>query len=201
MQWLLKILWILLKKSNYKFPIKNNCLSQVLKEQKTYDNIVIMIDEIDNLFMKNSSNLQEIIEIFKVSNDPECRFVLVGVSNSMELIYKIGKKYNKNLEDTKNVVFTSYSFDEMIKIIQERIDNFMIQNGLSSRIDSKEILEENALRLCATRIYNLKGGDIRCILEVLMKSFLRQCEKIKNLKTFENVAISLSDLLKVIYFS
>jgi len=182
------------KEKNCKEKMK---LIDVLKEQNKYDNIIVMIDEFDSLFKKFSNNLEEILTIFKIANDESCKLILIGVSNSMELIYKIGKKHNKNLEGIENIVFKSYDFTQMIKIIQERIDNFMSVYGFSDKVDTKEILEENALRLCANRIYNLKGGDIRCILEVLMKSFSKQFEKIKNSNFNEKIAISLSDLLDV----
>lgn len=173
-------------------------LSEILKSQKEYENIILMIDEIDSLCTKYSSTQQDIFEIFKIANNPECKLILIGVSNSMELIYKIGKKCYANLEGMQNIVFKSYNFIQMMKIIQERIDDF-ISIQCNSQIDTKDILEENALKLCANRIYNLKGGDIRCILEVLMKSFSSQSEKINNSKSQcpEGFAISLSDLLNV----
>ena len=175
-------------------------LIDVLKEQKKYDHIILMIDEFDSLFTKFSNNLEEILTLFKIANDESCKLILIGVSNSMELIYKIGKKHNANLEGIENIVFKSYNFIQMIKIIQERIDNFMFVYGFSDKVDTKEILEENALKLCANRIYNLKGGDIRCILEVLMKSFSKQFEKFKNSTFTEQKAVSLSDLLDVNFF-
>ncbi len=88
----------------------------------------------------------------------------------------------------------------MMKIVEERIENFMLSNNLTKRIEIKQILEPNALRLCANRIFNLKGGDIRCILEVLMKALQKKYENYTNSQTKEIQAITLSDLLNVSYY-
>ena len=88
----------------------------------------------------------------------------------------------------------------MMKIVEERIENFMVSNDLTKKIDPKQILEANALRLCANRIFNLKGGDIRCILEVLMKALQKKYENCTNSQTKEIQAITLSDLLDVNLF-
>jgi len=173
-------------------------LNEILKKQKTYAQIVLMIDEIDSFFGKSLQSNQDILEIFQVANDLENKICVIGISNSMELLYKIGKKHNANLEDIKNVVFKSYSFPQIMKIIEERIEDFMGKHDLLSKIDTRQILEENALKLCTLRIFNLKGGDIRCVLEVLMKTMSKQYEKFTNDKKNEIKAITLSDLLNVI---
>lgn len=183
-----------------KSPKSKENLSETLRGQKKFKNIVLMIDEIDSLFGKSASGDQELLEIFQISNDLNSKLCLIGISNSMELLYKIGKKNNTNLEDIRNVVFKSYTFAQMMKIVEERIENFMLSNNLTKRIEIKQILEANALRLCANRIFNLKGGDIRCILEVLMKALQKKYENYTNSQTKEIQAITLSDLLNVSYY-
>lgn len=169
-------------------------LYNVLKEQKKYEQIILMIDEFDSIF--NNSN-QEILDIFKYSAEPECRLILIGISNSMELVYNLGKKFNVNLSAVKNLVFKSYSFSEMIEIIQKRVIDFVQEKCINLDISDKDIIEPNALKLCANRIYNLKGGDIRCMLDVLLKVFSHQYEKIENGGNESSFVIGLNDLLKV----
>lgn len=173
----------------------NKNLSEVLQNQNKYDFIILMIDEFDSLFQ----NQEQILDLLKYANEPQYKLILVGVSNSMELVYKLSKKFKLNLEKVKNLVFKSYDFKQMIEIIQSRVNDFLQKNKLDVQFTLKHILQENALRLCATRIFNLKGGDIRCILDVLLKAFSKKHEKIKLLDNLENYSISLDDLLSVIF--
>lgn len=168
-------------------------LQDVLENQTKYDYIILMIDEFDSLFQTQ----EKILDLFKYANDPKYKLILVGVSNSMELVFKLGKKFKLNLENVQNLVFKSYDFKQMIEIIQSRVNDFLQKNQLDVKLTLQHILQENALRLCANRIYNLKGGDIRCILDVLLKAFSKQHEKIKMSDNLENYSISLADLLLV----
>jgi len=71
-----------------------------------FKNRVLFIDEFDNLF---SGSSMEIFTLFNIVKDPSTNCSLIGVSNSMEMIFELSKKHKIILPETKNLVFEPYS--------------------------------------------------------------------------------------------
>lgn len=157
-------------------------------------NIIIMIDEIDSLFLKPVANQDRILELFKLANLKNSKMMILGVSNSMELIFKIAGKYKVNLQSIKNVVFSSYTEEQLSNIIIERTNEFLKENKV--RLLPEQIFEKNVIRLLCTKVYNVKGGDMRCIFDVLKKTFGKKLEN--ETLTNEIKPISLKELMEVI---
>lgn len=168
------------------FDFLKNCF------QTNKENIVLMIDEIDSLFF-NSSN-DKILDVFRLSNVKNSKLMIIGVSNSMELLYKIGDKYKTNLHNIKNIVFPSYSAEQLMEMISARINEFANKFGF---LDIKEnIFERNAVRLLASKIYNIKGGDMRSVFDIISKTLMKKSIKNRN---SEFDPISIKDLMEVIF--
>lgn len=105
----------------------------------------------------------------------------------MESIVKMSKKL-KMSDNYKHIVFQPYNFNQIYEILKERTNNI---DDTSSQI----LFQEQSILFCAKKLYNLKGGDIRACLEVLLKaanqsldvqSKLMETESSLNLSTNSN---------------
>jgi len=123
----------------------------------------MFIDEIDNLFNRTSV-AAEMLELLKIPKYPNSNLILIGASNTIDLIVKLNKEY-KVSNEIRNVVFQPYTYDEIFSILKDRIYN---TEGLQ---DKGKSFEEMAIRFCAKKIYSLKGGDIRYVLEIVKKVY------------------------------
>lgn len=59
-------------------------------------NVIIFFDEIDNLFNNGTPSI-DMFELFNFANLPQSRLVLLGVSNTMELIFNLSNKHKIDL--------------------------------------------------------------------------------------------------------
>lgn len=130
---------------------------------------VVFVDEIDNLFNRHSV-AGEMLELLKLPKYQGSNFMLIGASNTIDLIVNLNQEYKISAE-IKNVVFQPYSNDEIFSILKNRLYN---TQGLE---DKGKAFDETAVRFCAKKIYSLKGGDIRYVFEVIKKVYH---EKIQN---------------------
>lgn len=152
---------------------------------------VIFIDEIDNLFSRPGS-AGEMLELLKVPKYPNSNIVLIGASNTIDLIVKLNQEYKISAE-IKNIVFQPYTYDEIFAILKDRIYN---TEGLEEKGSA---FEEMAVRFCAKKIYSLKGGDIRYVFEVIRQVYSQAShqEKVVNEDGTVDNKITLNDMLKV----
>lgn len=130
---------------------------------------VVFVDEIDNLFNRHSV-AGEMLELLKLPKYQNSNFILIGASNTIDLILNLNQEYKISAE-IKNVVFQPYSNDEIFSILKNRLYK---TEGLE---DEGKTFDETAVRFCAKKIYSLKGGDIRYVFEVIKKVYH---EKIQN---------------------
>lgn len=90
----------------------------------------------------------------------------------MEMLFDLSKKHKLVLPtEVRNLVFEPYSQKEIYSIINIRLSEMRIKLGLE---ENCTMIDDRALRLCAGRMYNLKGGDIRCLFDVCKKALEQQ---------------------------
>jgi len=153
---------------------------------------VIFIDEIDNLFTRPGS-AGDMLELLKIPKYPNSNIILIGASNTIDLIVKFNQEYKISAE-IKNIVFEPYTYDEIFSILKDRIYN---THGLE---DEGKAFEEMAVRFCAKKIYSLKGGDIRYVFEVVRKVYSQASHQepvVSEDGTVVDSKITLNDMLKV----
>lgn len=76
------------------------------------------------------------------------KLILAGISNTMDLVYKLSQKYKHDLRHIKNVIFKPYDEDKILNIVYQRLGEEII-------------FDNNALTYAVKKILNLRGGDIR----------------------------------------
>jgi len=130
----------------------------------------MFIDEIDNLFNRPSV-AGEMLELLKMPKYPNSNLILMGASNTIDLIVQLNQEY-KVSNEIKNIVFQPYTYDEIFSILKDRIYK---TQGLE---DKGKVFEEMAIRFCAKKIYALKGGDIRYVLEVVKKVYIQASQSL-----------------------
>jgi Cdc6-like AAA superfamily ATPase len=112
--------------------------------------------------------------------------ILIGASNTIDLIEQLNQQY-KISSSIKNIVFEPYTYDEIFSILKERVYN---TSGFEKQ---GQIFDEFGLKFCAKKIYSLKGGDIRCVLDIVKKVYVDKSEA--SLSNADKIA--LDDMLKV----
>ena len=89
----------------------------------------------------------------------------------------------------KNIVFHPYNFDEILNIIKGRIHDERFASNSA-------LFDEFGLKYCAKKILSLKGGDIRCALDIVKKVYV---EKVGGKETsVSEKKINMEDMVKVI---
>ncbi|KAL4443087.1 hypothetical protein ABPG74_002154 [Tetrahymena malaccensis] len=164
----------------FKSKMQNSCQDLVtkIKESKRSSHLTIFIDEFDNLFHGSS---QDIFILFNIACLEKANISILGVSNSMEMVFDLSKKYQIILPDIKNLVFEPYSQKEIYQIIQSRLKE------MSEKLNiTQDIIDDKALRLCSGKMYNLKGGDIRCLFDVCKKALEESKKEVKNENNKDN---------------
>ena len=106
----------------------------------------------------------------------------------------LSSKYNLTLPTFKNIVFSPYKIEEIKKIITDRIEE--VGKSLEYHIQFDEI----ALKYAATKLSNVKGGDVRFVLEqvklIMAKALDESLEKDNCHVKFEHACQVLTKLNK-----
>lgn len=121
---------------------------------------------------------------------------MIGTSNSMEIMQTLSSKYKLSLPALKNIVFSPYTIQQIKNIILDR--NKQVKNVFNFTINFDEI----ALRYATTKLSNIKGGDLRFVLEQIKTIVSRAMDDSKSAKEctvkFEHCSTVLTKLNKTI---
>lgn len=58
---------------------------------------ILYIDEFDQLFKKSVHQTQISFRIMELADYPKSNLVLIGISNTLDLVYKLSQKYKHDL--------------------------------------------------------------------------------------------------------
>lgn len=64
----------------------------------------------------------------------------------------------------KHLVFEQYNWKQLFDIVKQRLDQ--IQTDVKDLNIFENLLPMKGLELCTRKLYNLKGGDIRHVLDL-----------------------------------
>ena len=143
-------------------PATGLAISEVFKRLlKTINqgklNIVFVIDEIDYLAYLVSKTGKDILYQLTRANGrlTEGSLTLVGISNDLTFKERLDPRVISSLGE-EEIVFTSYSVEQIRKILENRIQKAFIKNAV----------EEPALNLCAA-MAGREHGDARRALDLM----------------------------------
>lgn len=133
-------------------------------------------------------NATEALDLFKLPKYPGSSLILIGASNTIDLIVKLNEQY-KISSDIKNIVFQPYTYDEIFSILKDRVYS---TEGYEKH---GQIFDEFGLNYCARKIYQIKGGDIRCVLDIVKKAYVEKANS-SSMET-KSEKIEFDDMVKV----
>ena len=143
-------------------PTTGLAISEVFKRLlKTINqgklNIVFVIDEIDYLAYLVSKTGKDILYQLTRANGrlTEGSLTLVGISNDLTFKERLDPRVISSLGE-EEIVFTSYSVEQIRKILENRIQKAFI----------KDAVEEPALNLCAAMV-GREHGDARRAIDLI----------------------------------
>ncbi|KAG2480411.1 MAG: ORC1-type DNA replication protein [Nitrosopumilales archaeon] len=143
-------------------PTTGLAISEVFKRLlKTINqgklNIVFVIDEIDYLAYLVSKTGKDILYQLTRANGrlTEGSLTLVGISNDLTFKERLDPRVISSLGE-EEIVFTSYSVEQIRKILENRIQKAFI----------KDAVEEPALNLCAAMV-GREHGDARRAIDLM----------------------------------
>lgn len=129
----------------------NQKFIEALKKSKK--NIVICLDEVDQLIMKDSGSLYDLL---RVNQYVDNGITLVMISNNPHIFSKLESRVLSSL-NKDDIEFKSYKIDEMKNILTER-----------AKLAFKSF--DNVAILLAANHAVQKGGDVRVGLQCLQKA-------------------------------
>ena len=152
---------LFIKKSNTKsiiksldnfFMYRNNYDSSIYLKNPNNCHIILILDEVDLLIDKSQFLLYN---IFNWTTYPNSRFIVISISNTLDLPNKLLPKVKSRMGNNK-LLFNPYTKDELYKII--------INQGINIKN-----YDEDALKLSSVKVAAV-NGDLRRIIKILNKS-------------------------------
>ena len=122
----------------------------------------------DSLIKSFGNEFFEFIDLTKNTQKP---FIIIGITNMTELILTLNEKSRSYLRDTKHLIFRPYRYDEIEIIVKEKIDS------ICSHFSIEELFNPTAFKFALAKVFNIKGGDIRAVFDMLQKIVKRKLKK------------------------
>ncbi|CCH60810.1 hypothetical protein TBLA_0D03100 [Henningerozyma blattae CBS 6284] len=131
---------------------------------------IIFLDELDNLTNMNQASkgsnshafsTKILFELFLLAKQPSINFILLGVSNSLDMTDRFLTRLNLKTDLLpKTINFYPYNAEQLFEIIMNRL----------SIVDAKEsIFNPMAIRFAAKKISS-NSGDLRKLFDILRNS-------------------------------
>ncbi|GBN49465.1 Cell division control protein 6 [Araneus ventricosus] len=120
--------------------------------------IVLVLDEIEQLDCKGQ---QVLYNLFEWPHIPQSMFILVTISNAMDLTDRILPRLHTFKYQPKLMNFSPYTKDQIVSILEDRLSEVQA-NGVP-------VIKPIAIQLCARKIA-ADSGDIRKALNVCMRA-------------------------------
>jgi Cdc6-like AAA superfamily ATPase len=120
---------------------------------------VVYIEEVELLFKNEPNHLTE--DFMKLFQKKGLRLILIGISNTIDILLKSSSKFCFKMHDVENIIFSPYNASHISEIIKEKLEKVHIETGL--KVD----FEDRLLKFSSQRLETLKKGDFRVCLEFL----------------------------------
>mmetsp|Transcript_27125 Transcript_27125/g.68128 ORF Transcript_27125/g.68128 Transcript_27125/m.68128 type:complete len:349 (+) Transcript_27125:577-1623(+) len=154
-------------------------LEALLREQSHM--VVIVADEIDQLHQKNELILYQ---LFELATKPDNHCILIAIANRLDFTSTLLDRLHNRGCEPQTVHFPSYSRDQLMDIVQERLDRALcLPTG-----EMLDVFDSKAVRLCAARVSNVVG-DARRALDVCAEAVARLQERIRNAEAIGKAAL------------
>lgn len=136
---------------------------------------VIILDELDKLVQASFNDTvatKTLFELFMMAKLPTIRFVLIGISNSLNLTDRFLSRMSLKQELIPHtVIFQPYTSEQMYDIVMDRVQiatNDDSTCGISS-VTTESIFNPMAVRFAAKRCSG-SNGDLRRLFDILRSS-------------------------------
>ncbi|KAH3678209.1 hypothetical protein WICMUC_001638 [Wickerhamomyces mucosus] len=141
-----------------------NELLKLLSNKKFSDINIVVLDELDKLI---TSDQQILFELFSWPIFKETNLILIGISNSLDMIDRLLPRLKINGLNPNTLSFLPYSADQIKKIIIEKIQ-LLNDDQLNSNLNIP-ILHPAAVELCSKKLAS-NTGDLRKAFDIIKNS-------------------------------
>ncbi|MBW3020509.1 AAA family ATPase [Candidatus Woesearchaeota archaeon] len=148
-------------------------ISQINKEHKN-QHVILILDEID--FALKESGDEFLYNLALLNEKSDCNISIIFISNDLK-VYDYIKPRTQNIIGKTKIIFPPYNFEELKKIIKNRINIAFRQNTF----------DDEVIEIIAEKEANRKG-DARSALELV-----DACGKIATQKGMNNINSSIVD--------
>ncbi|KAH3899745.1 uncharacterized protein SCODWIG_02171 [Saccharomycodes ludwigii] len=141
------------------------------KDQASTENLkfIIVLDEMDKLV--NSSNLGDtrttatIFNLFLMAKLPELNFILIGISNSLDMKDRFLSRLELGLNlQPKTLIFKPYDAAQIYDIVMNKL-----HNNKDTTFNVDKYIQPMAIRFLSRKISSTTG-DLRKVFDILRKS-------------------------------
>ncbi|CAG8639265.1 1376_t:CDS:2 [Ambispora gerdemannii] len=144
---------------------------------------VIVMDEVDNLFEKDSSLIYSLFEYSALSDG---KMTLIAIANEINLDKRLLSRLSAKNVTVESLTFKSYRPSEISAIIDDRLKS----------VANNSLIELQAVELCARKVA-FEGGDVRQAMELCMLA-LQSLDKKNNDKNDEIGKVTLAEMSKIL---
>lgn len=118
------------------------------KQQGTASLRIVILDELDGL-LGSTASLLELKELLGMACEADSHLLVVGISNSINLIDQCADDLSIKAEEVQKVLFNPYTRQQMAAILEQQMQRL-----------PGPVFEPMALRLCAAKMAD-NHGDVR----------------------------------------
>ena len=135
---------------------------QAMEIEATDKPIILIIDEVDFLYTKDQGVFYN---IFDWIHGQFSNLIIACIANTLDFPDKVLPKINSRMG--KNVlIFKPYSYEEIYKILLERLENSSLFNDLALKMVAKKVANfssdiRKSLHICRKCIYGYKDSEPR----------------------------------------
>ncbi len=138
-------------------------LLSLLSNTATADMNIVVLDELDKLV---TNDQQILFELFSWTIFKESKFLLIGISNSLDMIDRLLPRLKINGLNPNTLSFMPYTADQIKSIIITKLKLLNVKDPNSTNIP---IMHPAAIQLCAKKSSN-NTGDLRKAFDICRNS-------------------------------
>lgn len=147
---------ILLLKSGIKRSTITD-LIELLSTDTTFNNIIIILDELDHLITKDQQLLFELFNLI-TNTSLKTKLIIIGISNALDLTDKFLPRLRRNGISPKKLCFLPYDSNQIKLIIESKLKKLPIQ-----------LFHPMAIMLCSRKAASITG-DLRKAFDICYKA-------------------------------
>ena len=158
-----------------------------IKKMLENNYIIIIIDELESLFLKDQKNFELVIDFLNINQKG---FLKIGISNSLNLIKS--EKNNDIFVLYQFLIFKPYNVNDLSNILEKKFEEII--KKINIKTDKNTFIEKNVFKFLSKKVISNKSSDVRTVLNFIYLIFKEKLDYLRILKKLKKNHFNKYDL-------